>query len=476
MTLLPGITPVKVTGTVADNKGVPATGGTVTFRMPYPLADGTNHVLLLPGSWTFTISGSGGIDTTAQPMPAATISGVSPAGWAYNITVHATRPDGTTWYRAFWAVIDADASFEQLVSASLPAPNPGTAYVPLSAVGDTVAPLVAGKVPSQFLPPGGGGSGIESVTASNGTIAVDNTDPLNPKLGVGTGIPQSAISGLGTALTTLTTDVASAASTANAAGTLASSAATAASNAQTTASAAYVKPGGGIPESDLSAAVQALLTEVGSAYQLPPGGVPQADLAAAVQALLTLAGTAQQLPTPDPAAARFNGHSCNVPLYVCRDVSTINGELWVAIVPVKKGVPINGAFTFRTNGTAANSSTGVNGFAVWDVPAGGGPGALLGNSVSDDLMWAPTGKIDKAVSGVPTPTADGLRAVGVSVRGYSDAPEFLFDNMAGAGGELLAQFFAKYKAGAMAAWPSTLDLAVDVGSGTGFILPVFLRS
>ena len=65
MTLPAGITPIKVTGSVANNKGVPATSGTVTFRMPYPLSDGPDHVVLTPGSWSFPII-AGVLDTTAS--------------------------------------------------------------------------------------------------------------------------------------------------------------------------------------------------------------------------------------------------------------------------------------------------------------------------------------------------------------------------------------------------------------------------
>ena len=59
---------------------------------------------------------------------------------------------------------------------------------------------------------------------------------------------------------------------------------------------AYQKPGGGIPATDLTTAVQNLLTAAGTAYQKPQNGIPATDLTTAVQNLLTAAGTAYQKP------------------------------------------------------------------------------------------------------------------------------------------------------------------------------------
>lgn len=58
----------------------------------------------------------------------------------------------------------------------------------------------------------------------------------------------------------------------------------------------YQKPASGIPASDLTAAVQNLLNAAGSAYQKPGTGIPAADMATAVQNLLNLAGSAYQKP------------------------------------------------------------------------------------------------------------------------------------------------------------------------------------
>ncbi|MCG5431248.1 hypothetical protein LV457_02950 [Mycobacterium sp. MYCO198283] len=55
--------------------------------------------------------------------------------------------------------------------------------------------------------------------------------------------------------------------------------------------AKYTKPVGGIPLTDLAAAVQ---TTIDGKYVKPVGGIPSSDLSAAVQTLLTAAGTALQ--------------------------------------------------------------------------------------------------------------------------------------------------------------------------------------
>ena len=59
---------------------------------------------------------------------------------------------------------------------------------------------------------------------------------------------------------------------------------------------AYQKPQDGIPATDLTAAAQALLQAAGTAYQKPGTGIPKTDLATAVQNLLDAAGTAYQKP------------------------------------------------------------------------------------------------------------------------------------------------------------------------------------
>lgn len=70
-----------------------------------------------------------------------------------------------------------------------------------------VAPLDGtGHVPQSFLP--STAAGVQSVTATNGTIVVDNTDPQNPKAAVGI-VPESSVTGLVSDLATLAAGVAS---------------------------------------------------------------------------------------------------------------------------------------------------------------------------------------------------------------------------------------------------------------------------
>ena len=59
---------------------------------------------------------------------------------------------------------------------------------------------------------------------------------------------------------------------------------------------AYQKPGSGIPKSDLTSALQTAIDKALSAYQKPGGGIPKTDLAAAVQSALEAAVTAYQKP------------------------------------------------------------------------------------------------------------------------------------------------------------------------------------
>ena len=58
----------------------------------------------------------------------------------------------------------------------------------------------------------------------------------------------------------------------------------------------YTKPDGGIPDSDLTSALQSAIEKALTAYQKPGTGIPKTDLATAVQNLLDAAGTAYQKP------------------------------------------------------------------------------------------------------------------------------------------------------------------------------------
>ncbi|HSW65518.1 MAG TPA: hypothetical protein VLI54_00060 [Bacillota bacterium] len=61
-----------------------------------------------------------------------------------------------------------------------------------------------------------------------------------------------------------------------------------------TLSSFYVRPGSGIPASDLTASAQTQLAQAASAYQKPSAGIPAADLAGAAQLSLSTADSAVQ--------------------------------------------------------------------------------------------------------------------------------------------------------------------------------------
>lgn len=64
------------------------------------------------------------------------------------------------------------------------------------------------------------------------------------------------------------------------------------------ADSAYQKPGPGIPSTDTTSAVQTSLGKADSAYQKPGPGIPSTDTTAAVQASLALANSSYQKPGP----------------------------------------------------------------------------------------------------------------------------------------------------------------------------------
>jgi hypothetical protein len=561
MALPGGITPITVTGHVANNKGVPAASGTVTFRMPYALADGPDHVVLAPGVWSFPIGSDGSIDTSSDPMPAASSAGVTPAGWSYEITIRATMADGSVWYRQFFAVISASASFEQLLAAASATPSPAAAYLPLAAVGVAVPPLVAGIVPPQYLPAGSGG-GVQQVHANpDGTIVVDNTDTTNPIVGVGS-IAVSKVAGLtgqlaakadlvggkvpqsqmpAVALTDYLGAVASQAAmlaltgqrgdwcTRTDLGTdwqlIADDPTQLANWREHTYPASPVQSVNGrtgaivLAQGDVGLGnvnnTSDLNKPVSTAQQAALDGKVNLSLVTAKGSLLaaTGAGALAELTagsdgkvlttdaaqpsglkwaTPsggtlvDPAAVKLhpNGHSVNVP--TTNAVSTVNGEVWCARIPVAPGNPINGVIAYRAPNSdqsgapaAAVGAGGLNGFAVYAEVPGGGAGVKLadtGAPGTDDNIWLTSGKIDRALTGIPTPTVWTAYWVLLSVRGYSGAPYFSFYNFGGGGNQSIAQLYGKYRGGGFATWPATFDPAVDSGTGIGYVLQMALRS
>lgn len=93
----------------------------------------------------------------------------------------------------------------------------------------------------------------------------------------------------------------------------------------------YTKPDGGIPKSDLSAAVQESLNKADTAYQEPAGGIPETDLSAFLQALLSSLAANEFKPYPVSNAAgspaTFSDGADDIPVK----------DLAVTIVAVQSG-------------------------------------------------------------------------------------------------------------------------------------------
>ncbi|HVX24073.1 MAG TPA: hypothetical protein VG992_01890 [Candidatus Saccharimonadales bacterium] len=68
------------------------------------------------------------------------------------------------------------------------------------------------------------------------------------------------------------------------------------STTQSALAAAYQKPVGGIPESDLASSLQTKIDAGGTAYQKPGTGIPEADLSSATQSKIDAGNTAYQKP------------------------------------------------------------------------------------------------------------------------------------------------------------------------------------
>jgi hypothetical protein len=396
-----GLNLVTITGGVRRSDGTAAIGQ-IEFALPAPLLDGNDELIL----GTAPIIGPLGNGQVNMQVPANDTPGVSPAGWAYTVTI---RTDGL--FVTFNAVVPSTPNaitIDQLVQVASP-PVPAV-YVPLQALGNTVATLVGGKVPASQLPTGAGGTAVASVAAGDSTITIGGT-ATDPTVRVATSVTASI-----------------------------TSAANAAAAAQSTANAAYVKPGGGIPKTDLATAVQTILN---SALTVAP---------------------------PPEDAVRYGCHSRNVPLYSVTKKSTINNEAWFARILVRAGTPIASMSVFRTAAAAVLGAGGLNSMALY-ADAGGAP---IASSATDDTMWVATGQITKALAGVPTPSVDTWYLAAVTARGYSTPAEFGFADTVDAGVDSDIGGLSRYKAGTLTSWPATLNPATDLASGGGFVLPIYL--
>ncbi len=123
--------------------------------------------------------------------------------------------------------------------------------------------------------------------------------------------------------------------------------------AASTANAAYVKPAGGIPETDMEAAVSTSLGKADTAYQKPGGGIPETDMEAAVSTSLGLADTAYQkpalgIPLADLVAA--------VQTSLGKADTSLQGAVGFTVMRAKKALQLNGHGTspvaLQTSGAA----------------------------------------------------------------------------------------------------------------------------
>lgn len=190
---LPGsVTMVTVNGTILHPiTGVGATGS-VTFTIPQACRTNNGYVIgnLPPVIATVT----NGVFTVS--LPATDNPNVIPQGWVYTVAVATDAYVGV--FQAALASTPNPTTFAAMTPVS--GTTPVAVYVPLTAVGvaSGVASLdVTGKVPASELPTSA--TGVLSVTAANGTVAIGGTG-TNPTVAVGTGIPESAVTGLVTDL------------------------------------------------------------------------------------------------------------------------------------------------------------------------------------------------------------------------------------------------------------------------------------
>lgn len=379
MPLPAGLNLVTVGGSVIGSTGIPATG-TVEFALPAPLRDGNDEVIL----GTALIVGSI-VDGALLPMhvPANDTVGVSPAGWAYTVTVRTDQ-----LFFTFSAVVPsspATTTLDQLVQVADP-PVPQV-YVPLQALGVSVATLVGGKVPTSQLPASSGG-GVATVTAADGTIAVTGT-AANPIVGVGT-VPKANLSaGVQTSLSLADTAVQSAPVT---------------SVAGRTGVVVLAKSDVGLSNVDnTSDANKPISTAVGGALTSPRTTLPLSFWDGAVAA------------TYDPSNT---------------NQSSAGNSQQGAVLWLPGPHTYTSIWTYvKTAGAHGAGSADVNGFRVWNAAGS----AVLSSTTpgSPTTLWETTGKVALALDTPIVVDANGLLVKAeLSTHGYDTPPAMHYQVMA----------------------------------------------
>jgi hypothetical protein len=482
---LPGdVATTTITGTAVRADGTAAVGAVVSFAMPTWLVDTTSHAAIIPRVFT-DVTDSGG--TWSIAVIATDQVQISPLNWAYTFTVN----DGGVMSDPVAVQVPSTpdpTTFDVLVPTDVVVGTPNL-YVPLATRG--VAGGVAslgndGLVPAGQLPAGGGG-GVASVTAGDATITVGGTAtaPTVKVASTASLLKTQLAAAVQTSLSAAdsayqkpgggipSTDMAAAVQTSLGKADTALQAAPVTSVASKTGAVTLVKGDVGLGSVDNTSDVNkpvstAQSTAITAKYTLPGGGVPKTDLAAAVQTSLGKADTALQVAPTDRWLAPFSAHSAVVPFTSVNAVSTINNEAWFGKVVVRAGSPLATAMAVRTSTVATHNTTGLNGFAIWDAAAAN----LLWQSASDDLMWESTGVVSKVVTGIATPSVDTTFWIAVSCRGYSAAAEFGFVNLASKA--IFGDFYARYKGGGYTTWPASFNPATDLTTGGSFVLPVMI--
>jgi hypothetical protein len=171
-----------------------------TYVISPPVAR-TDAVTNVSGTATVTdaavVTGDSGKAVAGVGVPIVSYVGTVTPGVSFTLVNAAGAPVNTT--AAVTSVVVG------AVDLSTIARNTGSTvqpYVPGSAVGQVGGPAGpldgTGKLPAAQLPTQA--TGVQSVTATNGTIVVTNVDPVNPTVAIGVGIPEAAVTNLVTDL------------------------------------------------------------------------------------------------------------------------------------------------------------------------------------------------------------------------------------------------------------------------------------
>ena len=388
---LPGsVTMVTVNGTILHPiTGVGATGS-VTFTIPQACRTNDGYVIgNLPATVATVTNGAFTVS-----LPATDDPNVIPQGWVYTVAVATDAYVGV--FQAALPSTPSVTTFAAMTPVS--GTTPVAVYVPLTAVGvaSGVASLgVDGKVPAGQLP---AGAGVQTVTAGNATVAIGGTG-TNPTVAVGTGIPESSVTGLVTDLAGKATDslVAHLAGIETVTG-------------AKTFTAAPVVPAAAFPETAVSGLVADLAGKVPTTRVvtagtgLSGGGDLTADRTLTV-AYGTTAGTAAQGNDSRITGAIQSGAAAGGDLGGTLPSPTVTATHLAAPLPVAQGGTGSGAQNF-VDLTTAQAVAGTKTFSSAPVV----PAASFPESAVTNLTTDLASKVTSVTAGDSTVTVAGTAA------------------------------------------------------------------